>query len=61
MLNCFRKNNASIVAQLFKAGMEADTIVPGPKTKHKHGKFSIKHLKIAENHLIFDLNNVLSS
>lgn len=35
MLNLFRKNNASIVAQLFKGGMDADAIVPGPKTKHK--------------------------
>ncbi|XP_031633810.1 translation initiation factor eIF-2B subunit gamma-like [Contarinia nasturtii] len=38
MLNCFRKTNASIVAQLFKGGLEADTIVPGPKTKHKHDR-----------------------
>lgn len=38
MLNYFRETNATIVAQLFKGGLEADTIVPGPKTKHKHGK-----------------------
>lgn len=23
--------------QLFKGGLEAETIVPGPKTKHKQG------------------------
>lgn len=39
MLNCFRQNNASIVAQLFKAGLEADTVVPGPKMKHKLGTY----------------------
>lgn len=37
MINKFRQNNASIVTQLFKGGLEADTIVPGPKTKHKQG------------------------
>lgn len=37
MLNCFRQNNASIVAQLFKAGLEVDTVIPGPKMKHKIG------------------------
>lgn len=37
MLNQFHRNNASIVAQLFKGGIEADAIVPGPKTKHKPG------------------------
>lgn len=37
MINQFRQNNASIVAQLFKNGLDADTIVPGPKTKHKQG------------------------
>lgn len=39
MLNCFRQNNASVVAQLFKAGLEADTVMPGPKMKHKIGIF----------------------
>lgn len=38
MLNLFRQNDASIVTQLFKGGLEADAIVPGPKTKHKQGK-----------------------
>lgn len=38
MLNYFLKNNASIVTQLFKGGMEADVVVPGPKTKQKQGK-----------------------
>lgn len=37
MLNYFRQYNASIVAQLFKGGAEADAVVPGPKTKHKQG------------------------
>lgn len=37
MLKEFRKNTASIVIQLFKSGLDADTIVPGPKTKHKQG------------------------
>lgn len=37
MINQFRQNNASIVMQLFKGGLEAETIVPGPKTKHKQG------------------------
>lgn len=37
LLNCFRKNNASIVVQLFKGGLDADAIVPGPKAKHKQG------------------------
>lgn len=40
MLNQFRQNNASIVAQLFKGGLEAETIVPGPKTKHKQGNLA---------------------
>lgn len=38
MLDLFRKNNASIVMQLFKGGLEADVVVPGPKAKHKQGK-----------------------
>lgn len=38
MVNEFRKNSASIVTQLFKNGLDADTIVPGPKTKHKQGE-----------------------
>lgn len=37
MLNNYRQNNASIVAQLFKSGIEADAVVPGPKAKYKHG------------------------
>lgn len=37
LLDCFRQYNASIVTQLFECGFEADTIVPGPKTKHKQG------------------------
>lgn len=41
MLDHFRKNSASIVTQLFKGGLEADTIVPGPKTKHKQGKLEM--------------------
>lgn len=40
MLNEFRKNSASIVTQLFKSGLDADTIVPGPKTKHKQGEIN---------------------
>lgn len=39
MVNHFRQYNAAIVAQLFKGGIEADTIVPGPKTKHKQGNY----------------------
>lgn len=39
MLKYFRQNNASIVAQLFKSGIEADAVVPGPKAKHKQGMF----------------------
>lgn len=38
MLNHFRQNKASIVTQMFKCGLDADTIVPGPKAKHKQGK-----------------------
>lgn len=38
MLNQFRQYNAAIVSQLFKSGIEADAIVPGPKTKHKQGR-----------------------
>lgn len=37
MLNYFRQYNAAVVAQLFKGGIEADVVVPGPKTKHKQG------------------------
>lgn len=37
LLDCFRNNNASIVVQLFKGGVEADAVVPGPKAKHKQG------------------------
>lgn len=43
MLNYFLKNNASIVTQLFKGGMEADVVVPGPKTKQKQGKQNQKN------------------
>lgn len=42
MLDLFRKNDASIVMQLFKGGLEADVIVPGPKAKHKQGKSAEK-------------------
>lgn len=38
MLDQFRQNDASIVTQLFKGGLDADIVVPGPKTKHKQGK-----------------------
>lgn len=38
MLDLFRKNDASIVMQLFKGGMEADVVVPGPKAKHKQDR-----------------------
>lgn len=37
LLNSFRRNDASLVVQLFKGGMEADAVVPGPKAKHKQG------------------------
>lgn len=38
LFNCFRKNNASVVMQLFKGGMDVDAVVPGPKAKHKQGE-----------------------
>lgn len=38
LFNYFRQNNASVVLQLFKTGIEQDAVVPGPKTKHKLGK-----------------------
>lgn len=40
MLNYFRQYNAAVVAQLFKGGIEADVVVPGPKTKHKQGEYA---------------------
>lgn len=43
MLNTFRQNKASIVTQLFKGGLDADTIVPGPKTKHKLGEKTLSN------------------
>lgn len=42
MLDLFRKNDASIVMQLFKGCLEADVVVPGPKAKHKQGKCAEK-------------------
>lgn len=38
LLNVFRQHDASVAALFLKGGAEADTIVPGPKTKHKPGK-----------------------
>ena len=38
LLNCFRQHDASVVVQLFKGGIEADAVVPGPKAKHKQGE-----------------------
>lgn len=44
MINHFRQTNASIVTQLFKGGFDQDTVVPGPKTKHKQGYNEILNL-----------------
>lgn len=35
LLNIFRQHDASVAALFLKGGAEADTVVPGPKTKHK--------------------------
>lgn len=36
----FRQHNASMGALFLKGGAEADTVVPGPKTKHKPGVYN---------------------
>lgn len=35
LLNMFRQHDASVSALFLKGGAESDTVVPGPKTKHK--------------------------
>lgn len=38
LINEFRQHDASLAALFLKGGAEADTVIPGPKTKHSAGK-----------------------
>lgn len=40
LINEFRKHDASLSALFLKGGAEADTIIPGPKTKNNPGNVS---------------------